>query len=203
MWDERYGSERYAYGEEPNDFLVQQCAALTQLQQPARVLCLADGEGRNGVYLATLGHDVTAVDLSSVGLAKAQALAARKSVTITTVHADLAHYRPAAEQFDAVAMIYAHTPPDVRQLTFQRVRDTLVPGGVLILEGYTPEQISRATGGPKTPDMMFTLAELQQQFGDFHWHCACEVVRDIHEGEFHTGAGAVVQFVAVKPLDAG
>lgn len=199
MWDERYSSERYAYGEEPNDFLVQQSAALTQLQQPARVLCLADGEGRNGVYLATLGHDVTAVDLSSVGLAKAQALAKKNGVTITTVHADLAHYRPAAEQFDAVVMIFAHTPPDVRQLTFQRVRDTLVAGGVLILEGYTPDQIPRGTGGPKTPDMMFTLAELQQQFGDFHWLCACEVVREIHEGEFHTGAGAVVQFVAVKP----
>ena len=198
MWDERYERDTYVYGEAPNDFLAEQCKALKLSEEPGPVLCLAEGEGRNAVHLAECGHAVTCVDLSSVGLRKAKQLAEKRGVTVETVQADLAHFTPEPGQFQAVVMIFAHTPPDIRQRSLEVAREALRPGGYLILEGYTEDQIGRGTGGPGNPDMMFSKQELDAMFARDEVLLSRETERHILEGEFHSGDGAVVQFVARK-----
>lgn len=198
MWDKRFDRETYVYGEEPNTFLVEQYQALNLAENPGKVLCLAEGEGRNAVYLAGFGHDVTCVDMSEVGLCKAQKLARKKAVDITTVQADLAHYTPEPETFQIVVMIFAHTPPELRIRVLEMARRALHPGGYLILEGYTVDQIGRGTGGPGNPEMMFSKQEIEKIFAHDELILSRETERDIQEGEFHNGMGAVVQFVARK-----
>jgi len=198
MWDERFRCDTYVYGEEPNDFLAEQCRALKLADGPGPVLCLAEGEGRNAVHLAQYGHSVTCVDLSEVGLRKAQQLARRRGVSIETVQADLAHFMPEQGQFQAVVMIFAHTPPAIRRRSLEVARVALRPGGYLILEGYTEDQIGRGTGGPGDPDMMFSKKELDEVFAGDDVLLSRELERNIVEGEFHSGTGAVVQFVARK-----
>src|SRR5690554_5678315 len=157
MWDERYSTDDYVYGTEPNNFLREQAELIGEA--PKRVLCLADGEGRNGVYLAGFGHWVTSVDASSVGLRKAAQLAEEKGVALTT----------------------------------------LKPGALLILEAYTPQQATRNTGGPGTPDRTLTAAELDAAFAELEIQLSRECEREVLEGRGHTGAGCVVQFIARKP----
>ncbi|RBP25588.1 SAM-dependent methyltransferase [Marinobacter pelagius] len=198
MWDERFNQDAYVYGEEPNTFLAQLWQELELAERSGPVLCLAEGEGRNAVHLADLGHEVTCVDLSRVGLDKAEQLAGRRGVNIQTVHADLGAYTPEPDTFAAVVMIFAHTPPQVRQHSLKMARQALKPGGYLILEGYTEDQIGRGTGGPGNPEMMFSQAELEQVFAGDEIVLAREIEREINEGLFHTGVGAVVQFVARK-----
>ena len=144
MWDERYSTDDYLYGTEPNDFLREQVQRLGP--PPRRVLCLADGEGRNGVYLAGLGHAVTSVDASRVGLAKAARLAEAKGVALEILHADLTEHVFPAEAFDAVVSIFCHVPEAGRPHLHRQVARTLKPGGLLVLEAYTPDQVPRDTG---------------------------------------------------------
>lgn len=198
MWDERFDRKTYVYGEEPNTFLVEQYQALQLSERPGKALCLAEGEGRNAVYLAGFGHDVSCVDMSEVGLRKAEQLAERKAVSIKTVQADLAHYTPEPSAYEIVVMIFAHTPPEVRARVLTMARKALQPGGYLILEGYTVDQIGRGTGGPGNPEMMFRKQELERVFAHDEVILSREIERDIQEGEFHNGVGAVVQFVARK-----
>ncbi|WP_114416289.1 class I SAM-dependent methyltransferase [Marinospirillum perlucidum] len=198
MWDERYAGEDYAYGREPNEFLVEQLDELYSLNAPARILCVAEGEGRNAVYLARLGHEVTAVDLSRVGLDKALSLAEEFGVSIRDHQADLASYEPEEDYYDAIVMIFAHTPSAVRKPLYARLMAALKNDGLLLLEGYTPDQLGRGTGGPPSEDMMFTLAELRDYLQDMSFLHAVEKIRPLHEGHLHTGEGAVVQLVAQK-----
>ncbi|ATJ84520.1 SAM-dependent methyltransferase [Halomonas beimenensis] len=197
MWDERYDREDYLYGTEPNDFLREQVEGLGPA--PRRVLCLADGEGRNGVYLAGLGHEVTSVDGSRVGLAKAARLAEAKGVALELLHADLTEHVFPAEAFDAVVSIFCHVTEAGRPHLHRQVARTLRPGGLLMLEAYTPDQVPRDTGGPDTPDRTPTAAELDAAFADFEILLSREIERDVQEGKGHTGPGAVVQFIARKP----
>lgn len=202
MWDERFNRDEYVYGEEPNDFLRQQAALLKAGEDPLQVLCLAEGEGRNAVWLAEQGHEVMALDLSAVGLEKARQLAQRRGVSITTLRADLGEWDggeagPASQ--DLVVMIFAHTPPAIRERVFALVDAVLKPGGLMLLEGYTPAQIGRGTGGPGDAAMMFSLPMLEAAFDGYEVLVGQERVRDIQEGLFHTGEGAVVQWLARKP----
>lgn len=195
-WDQRYGTETYQYGTEPNDFLR---AEAHRLAPGSRVLCLADGEGRNGVFLAGLGHVVTGVDLSEVGLRKARALADARGVEITTVVADLAEYDPGVACWDAVVSIFNHLPPAVRARLYPRVVQALAPGGLLVLEHYHPRQLALGTGGPPDAAMMITLADLESSFQGFEVLHAFEGEREIHEGALHNGLSAVTQWVARRP----
>ena len=199
MWDQRYACENYVYGTEPNDFVRESTAHVQALGTGLNILCLAEGEGRNACYLAGLGHHVTAVDLSSVGLAKAQALAAERGVTLKTVQADLSVYQPPARHYDVVVMVFCHLPSAARPFLFEQVRSTLKPGGLVILEGYTPRQLEYKTGGPGNVDFMLSGQEMADTFAGYDIVLNHEIVRTIHEGEFHSGEGAVVQFLARKP----
>ena len=194
MWDERYGKEQFAYGKEPNDFLREEAGRLPV----GKTLCLAEGEGRNAVFLARMGHAVTAVDLSLVGLEKAGRLAREHQVSIECIHSDLAHYRIAPESWDAIVSIFAHVPSPLRQRVHRDVVAGLRRGGIFLLEAYTPEQLNYRTGGPPVEEMMMALGTLEEELRGLEWLHAQELVRDVHEGEFHHGAGAVVQLIGRK-----
>jgi len=193
-WDERYSESGYAYGTNPNDYLVSVAGEITG----KRVLSLAEGEGRNAVYLAKSGYEVTAVDSSVVGLEKARALAERNQVSIETVHADLADYMPGIDQWDAVISIFCHMPVSVRESLHKKVIAALRPGGALILEAYTPDQIALATGGPADVGLMMSLDKLEQELAGMKFEQAREIQRDVVEGKYHHGRAAVVQVLARK-----
>lgn len=195
MWDQRYSADEYIYGKDPNEFLAHAASNLPK----GRVLCIAEGEGRNAVYLATQGYDVVAVDSSSVGLAKAQKLAKERGVTIETVVSDMAHFEIQPESWDGIVSIFAHLPPAVRKQVHKKVVDGLRPGGVLILEAYRPDQLKYKTGGPPNEDFMMTLQGLEDELSGLNFEYAAELDRDVIEGQFHTGKGAVVQIIGRKP----
>lgn len=194
-WDERYGGADYVYGTEPNDFLRGQIENLP----PGRVLCVAEGEGRNAVFLAEHGFTVTAIDQSAVGLAKAKHLAAERGVQIETVVTDLADFSIEPNSWDAIVSIFAHTPPPVRRHVHSEAIRGLKPGGAFLLEAYRPEQLEYKTGGPPVVEMMMTLELLRAELPGLDVEYAQETVRDVNEGKLHTGQGAVVQLLARKP----
>lgn len=197
MWNERYGAPGYAYGTEPNDFL----AAVATRIPPGRVLSLADGEGRNGVYLASLGYDVTSVDSSPVGLAKAQLLAAARGLQVTTIVADLADYVVAPDSWEGIVSIFCHLPPPLRRRIHEQVVRGLAPGGFYVLESYSAQQLGRGTGGPTSAELLPTLDALRAELAGLELLHAVEIERDIHEGVHHDGPSAVVQVMARKPVD--
>lgn len=192
-WNNRYDVDEYLFGKEPNDFLKDVAHVLPSA---AKVLCIADGEGRNGVYLASLGHDVTSVDQSGVGLQKASALATEQGVAISTVEADLTEYDLGEEQWDAVVSIFFHIPEEPRTQIYKRVTRSLKPGGLLILESYTPDQLKFRTGGPPTTELMMTESIARQTFPELEFERCEELQRDVIEGSGHTGRAAVLQVIA-------
>lgn len=194
-WDGRYGGDEYAFGEEPNEFLVAHAGDIPE----GPVLCLGEGEGRNAVFLAGRGHAVTGVDLSPVGLSKAAALAARRDVQIETVVADLDVYPIEPSAWSGIVSIFAHLPSAVRRGLHRRVVDGLAPGGVFLLEHYNPGQIGRGTGGPSDVDMLPTVAILRDELDGLVFEHAEELVREVVEGPYHTGIASVVQLIARKP----
>lgn len=196
MWDQRYGEAGFAYGTEPNDFLVEQAGLIPR----GKVLCLAEGEGRNAVYLATLGHEVTAVDASSVGLEKAARLAKERGVELKTQVADLANYHIEPLSYTSVVSIWCHVPPAVRVPLHRAVVDALLPGGLLVLEAYTPRQLEYKTGGPPVVELTMTLEALRIELAGLDFLQGVERERVIHEGKYHDGPSHVVQVVAQKPL---
>lgn len=192
-WDERYAEPGWAFGTEPNDFLRE---AAAHLPPKGRVLCLAEGEGRNAVWLAEQGHRVTAVDTSRVGLDKARELASSRGVELRTIVTDLSEFGLGHESWDGIVSIFAHVPPDVRRRVHDQVRTALVPGGVLLLEAYRPEQLQQGTGGPPDDVRMLNLSRLQPELGTLEWVLARELEREVIEGRYHTGRAHVVQLVA-------
>jgi SAM-dependent methyltransferase len=195
FWDERYAEPEFTYGTEPNDFLREMAPRI-----PAGpVLGLGEGQGRNAVFLASLGHGVTAVDQSAVGLARAGELAASRGVALTTVVADLADFDPGPGPWSGIISIFCHVPSALRRRLYPRCARALAPGGVLILESYTPDQPAHGTGGPKEADLLCTLEELKALLPGLALEIGRELVREVHEGPYHHGPGAVLQVVARKP----
>jgi SAM-dependent methyltransferase len=194
QWDERYSEPGYAYGTEPNDYLVAMAKDIPQ----GKVLSLAEGEGRNAIFLAQLGCEVTAVDSSAVGLHKAQELARAKNLDIQTVVMDLNVYDPGTQQWDAVVSIFCHMPPAQRAALHRRVVQSLKPGGVFVLEAYIPRQLEFATGGPGTAELMVPLEALRRELQGLELELAHEIEREVHEGKYHHGRAAVVQILARK-----
>jgi SAM-dependent methyltransferase len=196
MWNERYSETGFAYGTEPNDFLV---ASVPQLPAKSDILCLGEGEGRNAVYLAALGHRVTAVDASGVGLAKTRVLARERQVAVETIEADLKDYQIEPGSFQAIISIFCHLPPLLRKHLHRRVCDGLRPGGMFILEGYSKNQFDLDTGGPRQADLLMDLDELLLELDGLTFTHALETEREIHEGRYHNGIGAVVQLIGARP----
>ncbi len=196
-WDERFDVPGYVYGTEPNAFV----AARAALIPAGPVLCLAEGEGRNAVYLATLGHAVTAVDQSAVGLAKATRLAAVRGVPLATVVANLANYVIEPNSWSGIVSTFAHLPPPLRRAVHAQVVTGLRPGGVFILEAYTPAQLALGTGGPKDAELCMTLDGLHSELAGLEFVIAHECERNVIEGTNHTGRGAVVQVCARRPCE--
>jgi SAM-dependent methyltransferase len=194
VWDERYKTDGYVYGVEPNDFLRAEAERIP----PGPVLCLAEGEGRNAVFLAGRGHQVTAVDLSIEGLRKAERLAHRRGVTVEVVHADLETFDLGVDRWSGIVEIFAHVPPRVRRRLHAQVPRALRVGGCYVLESYRPEQIALGTGGPKEVSLLGTLAELRDQLGALELVIARDVNREIHEGRLHDGPSATVQVVGIR-----
>jgi SAM-dependent methyltransferase len=193
FWDERYAEPGYKYGIAPNAFVVEQAS---RLPCGARVLLPGDGEGRNGAWLAEQGHRVLSVDASSVGLAKARALAQERGVTIETLHADLTEWTPAPASCDAVVLTFVHLPGTARREVHRRLANALVPGGWLILEGFHPRQLGRTSGGPKDVDMLVTLAALRKDFaGLLDERLGIETETQLDEGPGHQGAAVVTRYV--------
>lgn len=194
MWDARYSEEGWAYGTDPNDLLREAAAHLP----PGPVLCLAEGEGRNAVWLACQGFEVTAVDQSAVGLQKAAALAAQHGVELETQVCDLADYDLGSAQWAGVVSIWCHLPQPLRAQVHAAIVRALRPGGVLILEAYTPEQLAYRTGGPQTPALLFAPEEVMAELAGLEWIHATRVVREVREGKYHNGPSAVLQLVGRK-----
>lgn len=195
MWDERYDTHEYVYGTEPNDFL----ASVAGRIPAGRVLSIGEGEGRNAVFLASLGYEVTAVDASAVGLHKVERLARERGLPVTTVHADLADFAIEPDAWDGIVSIFCHLPRALRLDVHRRVSQGLAPGGVFVVEAYTPRQLEFGTGGPKDPEMLVRLADLRDDLPGLSFELAREVDRPVAEGRFHDGMSAVVQVVARRP----
>ena len=198
FWNARYAAEGYSYGTAPNEFLVQCLPRLRSLTRGARVLCLADGEGRNGVWLAGQGFAVTSVDIAEQGLSKARSLAQRAGVVLQTLQADVTAFELGRERWDAIVSIFLHLPVKPRRALHQRCFDALCPGGWFVFEAYSPEQLALGTGGPKEIGLLPTLADVEGDFAD----CDGAVivhrfsgVRSVVEGPLHSGDGHVVQLV--------
>lgn len=193
-WDDRYSGDEFIYGTEANAFLVEQTSRLA-----GPVLSLAEGEGRNAVYLATLGLQVHCVDQSAVGLDKARRLAGSRDVDIITEVADLAVFQPAANRYQSVISISAHLPRTVRARLYPLVEQCLRAGGILVLEAYSENQLARNTGGPKDVDLLMSVSKIAREFPNLEPLLLQEVERDVCEGKYHTGLASVVQFIGRKP----
>ncbi|MBU0674904.1 MAG: class I SAM-dependent methyltransferase [Proteobacteria bacterium] len=194
MWNQRYSDPEFVYGTSPNEFLRRNASRIPM----GKVLCLAEGEGRNAVYLAEQGYMVTAVDSSEVGLAKANQLADERGVTVDTEVEDLARYEITPGTWDGIVSIFCHLSPSVRVELHKKVVDGLRPGGVLLLEAYTPAQLAQGTGGPPSAELMMTLSALKDELAGLAFEVGREIKREVLEGKLHTGMGVVVQIIAVK-----
>lgn len=201
IWDERYAGDEYFYGVEPNAFLVSQ----HQLLNPGMsCLAVADGEGRNGVWLAQQGLQVLAVDASPVALDKARKLAQQRGVTMQFEQVDLAQWEWGAGRFDVVVAIFIQfAPPGLREQMFERIKRCLKPSGLLLLQGYTPRQLEYRTGGPSQAENLYSEDLLRNSFGDMEIVQLREHDDIIHEGTGHSGMSALIDLVAInKSVDS-
>lgn len=198
MWDERYSAPGYLFGTEPAAFLQREGA---RLQPGARVLSVADGEGRNAVWLARQGHAVTAFDASAVALDKARRLAEGAGTAVDFRHADIAAWDWAPEAFDAVVAIFIQfAAPALRAQIFAGIARTLRPGGILLLHGYAPRQVANGTGGPKAVENLYTLELLRAAFPGWAELAGADYDAELAEGSGHAGPSALIDFVARKPV---
>ena len=197
IWNERYAGEDYHFGTEPNAFLVSQRALL---KPGMRCLAVADGEGRNGVWLAEQGLNVLWVDNSHVAQAKAEKLAQQRGVKMRFEQADLAAWAWGDGCFDVVAAIFIQfAPPGLREQMFARIKRCLKPGGLLLLQGYTPRQHEYKTGGPSQVENLYTEGLLRNSFAGMEILHLREHDDIIREGEGHSGMSALIDLVARKP----
>jgi SAM-dependent methyltransferase len=195
MWDERYSAEEYAYGTNPNNFLEANVSSIPK----GKVLSLAEGEGRNAVFLAKQGYSVTAVDSSLVGLNKARKLAEENGVIVEFIHTDLAEYDLGENKWDGIVSIFCPLPSSIRKQLHKKVEAALKRNGVFLLEAYTPAQLKYGTGGGNSVDVMQSKESLSLELAGLKFKHLIELERDVVEGIYHTGIGAVVQAIAFHP----
>lgn len=195
FWDSRYAKKGFAYGTQPNVYLSNNAELF---KEGAKVLVLGDGEGRNGVWLAEQGCQVTSVDSSKVGVEKAQKLAAEKGVKINAILADLNEWDWPESEYDFVVIIYVHFPPGVRVLLHDKVVSAMKTGGQLIMESFTTEQLNYSSGGPPVQEMLYTAKMMQDDFKLLEIQELVECITELNEGEYHSGEAAVVRLRARK-----
>ena len=196
FWDTRYAGADYLFGTEPNRFLVSQRPLFSPEQM---VLTAGDGEGRNGVWLAQQGLNVLAVDHSSVALEKAKHLATQTGVSLITEQADLANWNWGEQRFDAIVAIFIQfAAPPLRMQLHQSMQRALKPGGIVVLQGYTPKQLEFRTGGPAELEKLYTAATLAQDFAAMDILHLREHEETLAEGSAHHGMSALVELVARK-----
>lgn len=196
FWDQKYDDPNHLYGTRPNAFLVDQA---WRLPPRAKVLAVADGEGRNGVWLAQQGHAVMAVDASPRGLQKAAKLALDRGVALSTMCADLCDWDWPESVYDAVVAIFFQLPSALRATLHRRMLTAVKPGGLVILEAFRPEQLPLASGGPKNPDMLYTPESLRDDFAAADL-LLCEPAQAIlDEGPGHSGPAELVRLIARRP----
>ena len=194
MWDERYSTDVYIYGTQPNGFLSSKVSTLPK----GKIVSLAEGEGRNAVFLAKQGYSVTAVDSSSIGLRKAQKLAEDNGVVIECVHADLTEFEFGENCWDGIISIFCPLPSELRADVYKKVESSLRPGGVFLTESYTPRQIEYGTGGGNCIDTMQSKESLERELKKLHFTHLVEVEREVIEGIYHTGIASVVQAIGLR-----
>lgn len=195
-WETRYAEPEFAYGTAPNDFV----AAVAHEIPPGPVLCLAEGQGRNAVHIASCGHCVTAVDRSVTGLRRARELARGRGVVIETAAVDLADLAIERGAWAGIVSVFMHVPAPLRSRVYRAAAAGLRPGGVLVVEAYAPRQLEFGTGGPKVPELLVPLETLRHELAGLELVIAHEIERDVVEGRYHTGRGVVVQVLARKPV---
>lgn len=199
-WQARFSTPDYAFGKEPNSFLAS-CRPL--LPASGKALAIADGEGRNGVWLAKQGLDVLSLDFSPAAQAKARALARENGVKVTFEQADMYAWRYPDSAFDVVVDIFTQSgTPEERARKWAGLRRTLKPGGLLIVHGYTPKQLAYGTGGPKDIALFYTRELLERSFGDMDDLTITEEERTLQEGSSHAGMSAVIGLTARQPAPA-
>jgi len=198
-WNERYSNEAYAYGQDPNDFLKQELKKIS----PAKILFPAEGEGRNALFAASLGWEVSAFDIAQEGKNKAMKLAQERGLKIDYQVGNLSelNYEPA--QFDAIALIYAHFPAAIKSDLHIALSKLLKPGGVIVFEAFSKSHIeynskNEKVGGPKELDMLFSIEEIKNDFPEYTMALLEEKEIELQEGLFHNGTGSVIRFVGRK-----
>lgn len=199
FWNERYGQEKFAYGEEPNEYLKEKVSVIPV----GRALFPADGEGRNSVYVAKLGWQVFAFDQSERGIEKAICLADKHSVKVNYSITDVENFTCEEKSFDMIALIYAHFPGDKRKAFHQKLSSFLRSGGRLIIEGFSKrhvinQQENPTAGGPRDSDMLYDLEELKGDFPDYGFAEAYEFETTLNEGNYHSGNASVIRIFATK-----
>ena len=195
-WNERFGAEEYIFGTAPNAFLA---AHKPLLPVRGRALCVADGEGRNSVWLAEQGLEVTAFDFSPVGVAKARRLAAERGVRVHYDVASVYDWHWPQGMFDVVAAIFVQfADPAMRAFMFERMVAALAPDGLVLLQGYSPKQLEYRTGGPSQVENLYTAPILREAFGALEILELVEYEADVTEGTRHSGRSALIDLVARK-----
>lgn len=194
FWNKRYNTEEFVYGETPNKFVKQELAKL----KPGKILFPAEGEGRNAVYAATLGWQVAAFDLSTVGKKKAELLASKHHVQIEYKITDFTGADYPENYFDALILTYAHIPTETRIDAHKKLTSYLKPGGILVLEAFSKKQIDKNTGGPNNIDFLFSEAELKSDFSQFSELKITETDTILDEGSFHQGKASVIRVIGKK-----
>ncbi len=198
-WDERYSNEEYVYGVEPNKYLQQQINKFPS----GKILFAAEGEGRNAVYAATLGWDVHAFDISTEGRKKALELARCNNATINYSVGELPELDYYPESFDAIALIYAHFPAQIKSQYHQLLHTYLKKDGLIIFEGFSKNHLTYKkenpkVGGPNDLDMLFSVEEIKNDFSNYAIIELEETAIQLHEGLFHNGTGSVIRFTGKK-----
>lgn len=202
-WNERFSSEEYVYGKEPNIFLKEFYELNPSLFKNP-VLMLGDGEGRNGVYLATRGLDVSSLDYAEMGLRKAKKLAEEKNVDLKTILSDVNEFDFGKEKWGTIVLIFLHLTKDERKNLYSKIKDALVPDGLFFMEVFSVDQLNYNSGGPSLPELLYTKEELEKEFKKpfdgyrFEIIISEQKVVLLHEGKLHEGEGSVVRFVCRK-----
>ncbi len=195
FWDQRYSEPGFVYGREPNEFFRQVVDGL----EPGKVLLPGEGEGRNAIYAAGLGWEVSAFDQSGVARQKALKWAESLGLHINYSLMDVNRFICDARKYDLVALVYVHLPPQTRQTVHRNFASCLNPGGTIMLECYHKSQLNYNTGGPRVEEMLYREEDLMEDFSHLEILQCERRIRDINEGEYHDGKSSIIRFIAKNP----